>query len=79
MNILLGKGNDRVTVTRTMVPGIEATSRPRRRQHGGITTIHGGGNLPLAISGAIAIAGNWVTRNDGIASRPTPASPTARR
>ena len=84
VNLLLGKGNDRVTITSTMVPGPD---RPRRTAapastprtsrcrpastrantpsaHGGITTVHGGGNRALAIKGDFTSPATRCTRLD---------------
>ena len=55
LNVLLGEGNDRLTITSTLVAGpdrnADGTPGPIA-VHGGITTVHGGGNSRLA-SGAI--------------------------
>ena len=65
LNLLLGKGNDRLTVTSTMVPGIDASTGVVAN-HGGITTVHGGGNSLLAVKGTFDLAGSSVTRTDGV-------------
>jgi Ca2+-binding RTX toxin-like protein len=53
--VLLGEGNDRLTITSTLVAGPDRNSDGTPGAvavHGGITTVHGGGNSRLA-SGAI--------------------------
>ena len=80
VNLLLGKGNDHVTITSTMVPGpdhpgtnsgpgiddehfplpagVDPDNTPSA--HGGITTVHGGGNRALAVKGDFTVTGNHV-------------------
>ena len=84
VNLLLGKGNDHVTITSTMVPGpdhpgsnsgsaiddehfplpagVDPNNTPSA--HGGITTVHGGGNHTLAVKGNLTVAGSSVQRLD---------------
>ncbi len=84
VNLLLGKGNDHVTITSTLVPGpdhagtnsgpgiddedfplpagVDPNNTPSA--HGGITTVHGGGNHTLTVTGNFLVAGTSVQRLD---------------
>ena len=42
LNVLLGKGDDRMTIISTMVPGVDRSTGVTAN-HGGLTTVHGGG------------------------------------
>ena len=57
LNLLLGEGNDRLTITGT---------RTVTAAHGGITTVHGGGNALLEVRGNFTVAGQTLTRTDGV-------------
>jgi Ca2+-binding RTX toxin-like protein len=70
VNVMLGQGNDRFTISGTLQPGPDvSTSIPAL--HGGITAVHGGGNSLLQVTapfGVTRIGGNTqVTRSDGLA------------
>ena len=72
VNVMLGEGNDKFTVTGTLKPGPDvSTGIPA--VHGGITTIHGGGNSLLQVTAPFAVArvnngaDTQVTRTDGLA------------
>ena len=65
LNLLMGEGNDTLTITGTLVPadeGRDANRGPAR--HGTLTTIHGGGNLALTPGGS-AISGDTITVTGG--------------
>ncbi len=50
VNLFLGTGNDQFTVNSTLIPGPDHNadgSVGYVSEHGGITTVHGGGNTPL--------------------------------
>src|SRR5262249_25400884 len=84
VNLLLGKGNDHLTISSTMVPGPHHTNSDSGpaiddehfplppgvdpdntpSAHGGITTVHGGGNHTLAVTGDFSIVGNTIQRLD---------------
>jgi Ca2+-binding RTX toxin-like protein len=65
LNVLLGQGNDRLTIASTLVPGPDPqTGVPS--DHGGITAVHGGGNALLQVTGTFDLGvGNALTRTDG--------------
>ena len=76
LNILLGEGNDRLTIRSTLVPGADTAEDDKLpvgipALHGGLTTVHGGGNALLAVTGTFTVttvAGvGRVTRTDGVA------------
>ena len=60
--MLLGKGNDHLTITSTLVPGLDhnpdGTLGTLVAVHGGITTVHGGGNSLLSITGTFTVSGH---------------------
>ncbi len=65
LNIMLGSGNDRLTITGTLIPG------PDRRtgivaDHGGLTLVHGAGNSLLEITGGMTFGSSSITRGDGL-------------
>ena len=69
LNILLGEGNDRLTITGTLVPGADHNADGSLGQvavHGGITTVHGGGNARLDVRGPFTVSGSTLTRADGV-------------
>ena len=69
LNILLGEGNDTVTVTSTLVPAAELANnaaRATKANHGGLTTLHGGGNSLLSVTGNFTAAPGQLTRTDGL-------------
>jgi hypothetical protein len=52
VNIFLGTGNDQFTVNSTLIPGPDHNADGTVAfvsEHGGITTVHGGGNTPLQL------------------------------
>ncbi|HEY3922827.1 MAG TPA: hypothetical protein VGL76_12045 [Gaiellaceae bacterium] len=54
LNILLGQGNDHLTIDSTMVPGPDHNpdgSPNRAAAQGGLTTVHGGGNALMTLTG----------------------------
>ena len=54
LNILLGQGNDHLTIVSTMVPGPDHNpdgTPNRAAAHGGVTAVHGGGDALLQITG----------------------------
>jgi Ca2+-binding RTX toxin-like protein len=70
VNVLLGQGNDRFTISGTLQPGPDvSTGRPAL--HGGITVVHGGGNSLLQVTAPFDVArigdNTQVTRSDGLA------------
>ena len=69
LNILLGEGNDRLTITSTMVPGADHKadgSLGSVAVHGGLTTVHGGGNSLVEVRGTFTVSGSTLTRDDGV-------------
>ena len=55
VNIFLGSGNDQFTVNSTLIPGPDHNadgSVGYVSEHGGITTVHGGGNTTLMLDDA---------------------------
>ena len=76
LNILLGEGNDTLTIRSTLVPGADTAEDDKLAAgipalHGGLTTVHGGGNQLLAVTGSFTVASvggvGRVTRTDGLA------------
>ena len=69
LNVLLGEGNDHLTITSTLVPGhdhnADGTLGPVA-VHGGITTVHGGGNSWLQVRGDFTATPTTITRTDGV-------------
>ena len=62
-NLFLGSGNDRLDIASTLIPGPDHNadgSVGLVSEHGGLTTVHGGGNTPLQFiaSNPNAINGN---------------------
>src|SRR5262249_49001420 len=54
VNIFLGSGNDNFTVNSTLIPGPDHNADGSVgfvSEHGGVTTVHGGGNMPLQVIG----------------------------
>jgi hypothetical protein len=52
LNIFLGSGNDNLNINSTLIPGPDHNadgSLGLVSEHGGITTVHGGGNTPLQL------------------------------
>ena len=52
VNILLGSGNDRLTITGTLLPGPDR-STGIVADHGGLTVVHGGGNSLVSLEGRL--------------------------
>ena len=68
--MLLGEGNDRLTITSTLVAGPDRNpdgTPGAVAVHGGITTVHGGGNSRLEVRGTFTVSGQAITRTDGVA------------
>ena len=62
LNVMLGEGNDKLTITGTLNAadeGIAPNRGPAR--HGTITLVHGGGNLPVSNAPGAAIGGDTIT------------------
>ncbi|HEV8460189.1 MAG TPA: Calx-beta domain-containing protein [Gaiellaceae bacterium] len=79
VNVMLGQGNDKLTIASTLQPGGDFNPitglRGELAHHGGITAVHGGGNQPLRVDGTFTIAAATpdaagslfkLTRNDGL-------------
>ena len=64
LNVLLGEGNDTLTIESTLVPGPDGTGAVA--VHGGITVVHGGGNSLLEVRGDFSVNGSSITRLDGV-------------
>ncbi|MEO6651293.1 MAG: hypothetical protein ABIP17_01380, partial [Ilumatobacteraceae bacterium] len=66
LNLLLGEGNDTLTIESTLVPGPDGTGQVA--VHGGITVVHGGGNSLLEVRGDFTVDpdGTSISRNDGV-------------
>src|SRR5205814_528092 len=57
LNIFLGSGNDRLDINSTLIPGPDHNSDGTLgfvSEHGGLTTVHGGGNSPIQMTASIA-------------------------
>jgi Ca2+-binding RTX toxin-like protein len=68
LNLFLGQGNDKFTVLGTLIPAVELANNgtARAASHGGITTVHGGGNTALAVTGSFTTTPTSITRDDGV-------------
>ena len=81
LNLMMGQGNDHLSVTGSLVPGpfanddgtpcFNTDGTPCTFVQGGLTLVQGGGAEPLAVPGPFTIAaipgGYTVTRTDGLA------------
>ncbi|MFZ1880264.1 MAG: Calx-beta domain-containing protein [Gaiellaceae bacterium] len=78
VNIMLGAGNDHLSIQSTLQPGPDFNPITGSRDgeqlahHGGITAVHGGGNALLEVDGTFEVTGlggaqAQVTRTDGLA------------
>src|SRR5207302_2037919 len=57
LNLFLGSGNDHLDVQSTLIPGPDHNSDGTLgfvSEHGGLTTVHGGGNSPIQMTASIA-------------------------
>ncbi|MGY3658239.1 hypothetical protein [Bradyrhizobium sp. USDA 376] len=57
VNIFLGAGNDRLDINSTLIPGPDHNADGTIglvSEHGGLTTVHGGGNAPIQMTAGIA-------------------------
>lgn len=69
VNVMLGQGNDRLDILSTLLPGPDYNADGSVgvvAAHGGITTVHGGGNLALSYTGSFKTTGNSIARLDGL-------------
>jgi Ca2+-binding RTX toxin-like protein len=69
LNILLGEGNDNLTISSTLVPGQDHNADGTLGSvavHGGITSVHGGGNSLIAVRGNFSATASTITRTDGV-------------
>jgi Ca2+-binding RTX toxin-like protein len=70
LNLLLGQGNDHLDITSTLVPGPDHNadgSLGSVAVHGGITTVHGGGNSLIQVIGTFSRpSATTLRRNDGV-------------
>jgi len=68
LNLFLGQGNDTFTVISTLVPALELANNgvARAAAHGGLTTVHGGGNTALQVVGTFDTTATSITRTDGV-------------
>ncbi|HEY6031932.1 MAG TPA: hypothetical protein VIU44_15285, partial [Gaiellaceae bacterium] len=70
VNIMLGAGNDTLTIGSTLQPGGDFNPitgvRGELAHHGGITAVHGGGNALLDVDGSFDISAGQVVRTDGL-------------
>ena len=74
LNILLGQGNDTLNIVSTMVPGPDHNpdgTPNRAAAHGGVTTVHGGGDALLQLTGTFDAANptastGQLVRRDGL-------------
>ncbi|MGB7818284.1 MAG: Calx-beta domain-containing protein, partial [Ornithinibacter sp.] len=67
VNLLLGQGNDRLDITSTLVPGPDHDADGTIGSvavHGGITTVHGGGNSRVEVTGTFTATATTITRTD---------------
>src|SRR6185503_14051379 len=68
LNLFLGQGNDTFTVLGTLIPAVELANNgtARAASHGGITTVHGGGNTALSVTGTFTTTSGSIAREDGV-------------
>src|SRR6185295_4440347 len=68
LNLFLGQGNDTFNVISTLVPASELANNGTARvaSHGGLTTVHGGGNTALTVVGTFNTTASSITRTDGV-------------
>ena len=71
LNVMLGAGNDRLTIQSTLNAAPEDDRNPLTdpnppAAHGTITVVHGGGNTSLTLTGAMSLSGSTITRTDGL-------------
>jgi hypothetical protein len=65
LNLLMGEGNDSLTITGTLQAGDEGTGGNRGpARHGTITLVHGGGNLAVTPGGS-SLFGDRITVTGG--------------
>ncbi|WP_417374531.1 beta strand repeat-containing protein, partial [Glutamicibacter protophormiae] len=70
LNIMLGQGNDTLTIHSTMIPGPDQAADDKLpvgipSLYGGLTMVQGGGNSLLQVTGTFDFAAGSVTRDDG--------------
>lgn len=70
LNLLLGQGNDTLTIHSTMIPGADQAIDDKLPTgipalHGGLTVVHGGGNALLQVVGTFGVGPDSITRTDG--------------
>ena len=70
VNLLLGQGNDHLDITSTLVAGPDHNADGTLGDiavHGGITTVHGGGNSLVAVTGTFTrLTATTLRRTDGV-------------
>ncbi len=68
LNLFLGQGNDTFTVISTLIPAVELANNgvARAAAHGGLTSVHGGGNTALSVTGTFDTTASQITRTDGV-------------
>src|SRR6185503_15643546 len=59
---------DTYTVLGTLIPAVELANNgtARAASHGGITTVHGGGNTALSVTGTFTTTSGSIAREDGV-------------
>ena len=69
LNILLGSGNDEVTIESTLQPALEDDDDPSTGDvlpaYGVLTVLHAGGNSKVELSGTLFVDGDTIVRPDG--------------
>jgi hypothetical protein len=64
LNVMLGQGNDNLTIQGTPVPGPQADGQIAAQ--GGLSIVQGGGAALLQLVGTFNITGSTITRTDGL-------------
>jgi Ca2+-binding RTX toxin-like protein len=71
LNVMLGQGNDDLTVESTMIPGPDQATDDKLPTgipslHGGITVVQGGGDKLLELTGTYVLTATTIRRTDGL-------------
>ncbi|MFL5860054.1 MAG: hypothetical protein ACJ780_04640, partial [Solirubrobacteraceae bacterium] len=71
LNIMLGQGNDTLSITGTLNPGADQAGDDKLpvgipSLYGALTVVQGGGNALLAATGTFALTANTITRTDNV-------------
>ena len=80
LNVLLGEGNDHLTISGTLVPGPDHNpdgSLGKVAVHGGLVSVHGGGNSRVEVRGNFTATATSITRSDGVSGRAPALKPAS--